>query len=337
MFRKRHDAFVRAKRQARKPVKTLPTIQRFRGSLLGLAAGDALGASIEGMPPGSFRSISTMLGGGPHELRPGEWTDDTAMALCLAASLVETRGFDPTDQMSRYVRWLREGYMSSTGEAFDVGMTVSEALHRFTHTNEPFSGPTHQWSAGNGSLMRLAPVPLFYWRDADEAVRRAAESSMTTHGAAEAVDACRYLARLITMALWGASKYEILSDTAWNDGSLAPEIARVAEGSFKAHNPPKIRGTGYVVHCLEAALWAFHRGRTFREGCLLAVNLGDDADTTGAVYGQLAGAFFGEREIPVRWRAKLAKRTLIEDLADWLFEASFDSKCTPAATAGYPL
>lgn len=250
------------------------------------------------------------------------------MALCLAASLIETRGFDPADQMSRYVRWLDEGYMSSTGEAFDVGMTVSEALGRFKQTHEPFSGPTHEWSAGNGSLMRLAPVPLFYWRDADEAVNRAAESSRTTHGAAEAVDACRYFALLITRALQGFPKNEILSDTAWSDGPLTPAIARIAHGSFKEHDPPRIRGTGYVVHCLEAALWAFHRSESFRQGCLLAINLGDDADTTGAVYGQLAGAFYGEREIPRTWRAKLAKRVLIEDLAEWLFEASFDSKCT---------
>lgn len=266
-----------------------------------------------------------MVGGGPYELRPGEWTDDTAMALCLAASLVEKREFDPADQMSRYLRWLEEGYMSSTGEAFDVGMTVSEALRRYRQTHEPFSGPTHEWSAGNGSIMRLAPVPLYYWRDAGEAVRRAGESSKTTHGATEAVDACRYFALLITMAVQGLPKDEILSEKAWRGGLLAPAIARIAGGSFKQHHPPRIRGTGYVVHCLEAALWAFYRSESFREGCLLAVNLGDDADTTGAVYGQLAGAFYGERAIPLRWRAKLARRALIEDIADWLYELSYDT------------
>jgi ADP-ribosyl-[dinitrogen reductase] hydrolase len=300
----------------------IPTVQRFRGSLLGLATGDALGAVVEGMPPGTFPAVHTLKAGGPHGLRRGQWTDDTAMALCLAASLVERGDFDPYDQMLRYLKWLREGYMSSTGEAFDVGMTVSEALRRFEATREPFSGPTHTRSAGNGSLMRLAPVALFYWRCPGTGVRHAGESSRTTHGAAEAVDACRYFAALIIHALRNASKEEILSPSAWKYGHLAPSIQQIAQGSFKHRNPPQVRGTGYVVDSLEAALWAFYRSENFREGCLLAVNLGDDADTTAAIYGQLAGAYYGERAIPRTWMVRLAKRSQIEDLADWLYQLS---------------
>lgn len=103
-------------------------------------------------------------------------------------------------------------------------------------------------------------------------------------------------------------KEELLSDTYWTHGELVPEIAAIAAGSFKAREPPEIAGTGYVVRALEAALWALHRSDTFREGCLLAVNLGDDADTTGAVYGQIAGAIYGERGIPSEWRDRLALR-----------------------------
>ena len=293
--------------------------ERCRGSLLGLAAGDALGAPLEFRAPGSFEPIDDMVGGGVHGLEPGQWTDDTSMALCLAESLVECGGFDPVDQLERYVRWWREGYLSSTGACFDIGGTTRAALERFERERCSYCGSTDPETAGNGSLMRLAPVPLFFAREPGEAVARSGESSRTTHGAPAAVDACRYFGGLIAAAVRGASKEELLSlDVA----SLCPEVDEVARGSFRRRDPPDVRGGGYVVETLEAALWAFDRSSSFREGALLAVNLGDDADTTGAVFGQLAGAFYGESEIPAEWRAKLALRETIERLADALAERS---------------
>jgi ADP-ribosyl-[dinitrogen reductase] hydrolase len=121
---------------------------RYRGALLGLAAGDALGTTLEFKPPGSFEPIEDMVGGGPFGLRAGQWTDDTSMALCLAESLVERGGFDPTDQMRRYVRWWREGVWSSTGSCFDIGVTTRSALRRFEETGEPLAGSTDPHSAG---------------------------------------------------------------------------------------------------------------------------------------------------------------------------------------------
>ena len=301
-------------------------IEKVRGSLLGLAAGDALGTTVEFKPRGSFAPVETIVGGGPFGLQPGEWTDDTSMALCLAESLVEMGGFDPADQMERYLRWWRDGHLSSNGRCFDIGVTVSGALRRFEQTGEPFCGSTDPHTAGNGSIMRLAPVPVFYYRDPALAVDMSAESSRTTHGAAEAVDGCRYLAALIVGALDGASKEELLSDHyepaagLWARGPLAPNIAEVASGSFKRREPPEIKGSGYVVRSLEAALWAFAKSDSFREGALLAVNLGDDADTTGAVYGQLAGAYYGEGGIPEEWRALVAKRELILSMCERLHQ-----------------
>jgi ADP-ribosyl-[dinitrogen reductase] hydrolase len=160
------------------------------------------------------------------------------------------------------------------------------------------------------------------------AIERARESSRTTHGAREAIDGCRYLAALLVGALRGVSKVELVSDhfspvpDLWEKPPLSPKIAAIASGSFKGKDPPAIRGTGYVVECLEAALWAFHRSNSFREGALLAANLGDDADTTGAVYGQLAGAFYGAQDIPKSWRSKLAHRALIERFAEDLLALS---------------
>ena len=107
----------------------------------------------------------------------------------------------------------------------------------------------------------------------------------------------------------------------WAEEPLCPEIRAIAQGSFRTKEPPAIRGTGYAAESLEAALWAFHRSGSFREGCLLAVNLGDDADTTAAVYGQIAGALYGERGIPGEWREKLALWPSIDGYAERLYRA----------------
>ncbi len=303
-------------------------VERYRGALLGLACGDAVGATVQFNMPGSFEPMTDMVGGGSFHLEPGQWTDDTAMALCLADSLIESRGFDPRDQMERYLKWLEEGYLSSRLYAFDVGGTVSYSLRLFADTAEPFAGPEDPLRAGNGSIMRLAPVPLFFARSPHQALEMSRESSRTTHGALTCLDGCRYLGALLVGALSGLGKEELLAERYtpspgyWEADPLCPEIDAIARGSFKEKQPPEIRGTGYVVDCLEAALWAFFSTDSFKEGCLAAVNLGDDADTTAAVYGQLAGAFYGEAGIPASWHAKLSRRPQIEMMAERLFVLS---------------
>src|SRR5439155_7779506 len=186
--------------------------QRYRGCLLGLAVGDAGGAALEFKQPRSFSPITDMIGGGPFRLAPGQWTDDTSMALCLAESLLDKQGFDAADQLNRYVRWFNEGYLSSTGRCFDIGNTTREALNRFVQTRRPFCGSTDPDTAGNGSIMRLGSVPMFFGEDPARAIEMAADGSRTTHGAPAAVDACRYFAALIVGALQGATKEELLSD-----------------------------------------------------------------------------------------------------------------------------
>ena len=311
------------------PPSTPPTLgpidpERARGALLGLAVGDALGTTLEFRSPGTFEPICDMVGGGPFDLNPGQWTDDTSMALCLAESLVETGGFDPNDQMERYVRWWRDGHWSSTGRCFDIGNATRAALARFERTGEPYAGSTDPNTAGNGSLMRLAPIAIAYAHDPAEAVRLAGQSSRTTHGAREAVDACRYFASLLVGAMRGVPKKALLSPryavvpALWDEGPLTPTIDEVAAGSFLDKAPPEIRGTGHVVRTLEAALWAFAGTDDYREGALRVVNLGDDADTTGAVYGQIAGAAYGDSAIPAPWRHRLARGSPVQEAANAL-------------------
>ena len=286
-----------------------------------------MGTSVEFERPGTFPPLTTIRGGGPFSLKAGEWTDDTSMALCLAESLVERDGFDPVDQMQRYLRWRDEGYMGSNGTCFDIGVTIGAALARFESTHSPWCGVADANQAGNGSLMRLAPVPLFFSGQPETAIERAGESSRTTHAAAATIDACRYMGALIVGALQGRAKEKILAPRFspiagyWESHPLCADINEVAMGSFRRREPPDIKGTSYVVKSLEAALWAFCKSDSFEKGCLIAANLGNDADSTAAVYGQLAGAYYGESGIPAAWRGVLAKNDLITSLADKLYAA----------------
>jgi ADP-ribosyl-[dinitrogen reductase] hydrolase len=244
------------------------------------------------------------------------------MALCLADSLLTQGGFDPVDQLERYVRWRREGYLSSTGRCFDIGNTVSEALRTFEETGNPRSGPTHPRRAGNGSIMRLAPVVLAYHPDRDAVDRHAAASSVTTHGAAEAIACCRILGGIVDAVLSGWGKAEALASEEAADW-MSPRLRQIASSEYRHKEAEEVRGSGYAVDCLEAALWSFERTESFESAILLAANLGDDADTTAAVCGQVAGAYYGASGIPVQWREKLALGDVIEAWASRLLSAAF--------------
>lgn len=294
--------------------------ERYRGALLGLACGDAVGTAVEFKPRGSFQPLTDMVGGGPFHLKPGQWTDDTSMALCLAESLLIKNGFDAVDQMGRYLNWWQWGYLSSTGDCFDIGNTVSQALTRYQHTADPYAGSTDPDSAGNGSLMRLAPVVLFYFPDTRLVQSFAADSSRTTHAAPEAIECCQLLAALIAKALEGAPKTE-LRQQSLNTYSQ-PRVAAIARGDYLGKSQDAIKGSGYSVQSLEAALWCFHHTDNFRAAILLAANLGDDADTTAAITGQLAGAYYGVRGIPNNWLEMLYEAEEIAATADRLLEAS---------------
>ncbi len=301
-------------------------LDKYLGSLLGLAIGDAMGAPVEFMKPGSFPRITGFRGGGPWGLRPGEWTDDTSMSLCLAESLTEKRRFDPEDQLRRFLMWYRDGHLSVTGICFDIGNTTRKGLERFEGTGEVYANPGDDAGASNGSLMRLAPVPLFFAADPAAAIEYSSLSSLTTHGAVAARDSCRYMGGLIAGALSGASKDELTSGGFtpikgyWEKSPLTPPVRAVARGSFRKKDPPSLRAEGYAVKTLESALWALHRASNFEDGLLMAANLGNDSDTVGAVYGQLAGALYGATGIPGAWRSGLAQATLIEAFARALYQ-----------------
>lgn len=293
---------------------------RYQGALLGLACGDAVGTTVEFSERGSFAAVTDMVGGGPFELQPGQWTDDTSMALCLAASLVHCQGFDAVDQMNRYVNWWQWGYYSCTSRCFDIGLTTAAALQRYIVSGDPMAGSDDPGTAGNGSLMRLAPVVLHFHPDLGQVIEHARLSSATTHRAAEALDACSLLAEALSKALGGSSKEEVLQLTAPHAAS--PALNALAGGHYRSKATGQVRSTGYCVDSLEAALWSFARTSSFEEAILTATNLGDDADTVAAITGQLAGAFYGASNIPGHWLQRLAMRDEIDRLALALFDAA---------------
>jgi ADP-ribosyl-[dinitrogen reductase] hydrolase len=240
------------------------------------------------------------------------------MALCLADSLLASGELDQSDLMQRFIRWWKDGENSSNGRCFDIGITTRTALSRFLRTGDPKAGSTDPQSAGNGSVMRLAPVALRWHREPSRAAAAAREQSVPTHAAPAAVEGCALLAEVLIDAVATGDKAYTLRSRRVSD----PSVDAVARGSWRDKDRQSIRSSGYVVHTLEAALWAVDRSDSFESAVLLAANLGEDADTVGAVTGQIAGALYGLSGIPPTWRTRLACGDRIEALGRRLVLAS---------------
>ncbi|CAF1200777.1 unnamed protein product [Didymodactylos carnosus] len=279
------------------------------------------------------------------------------MGICLGISLIVKQDYNAYDQLVRYKWWWKEGYMSSTGRCFDIGSATNKSLTEFirrqnlfiekynippedidTLSDEQIQLFNKEWpmncsepdAAGNGALMRLAPLPLFFCRSPQDAIYNAGKSALLTHGDVRSADACRYYAALIVSAALNATKKDLLEDDFYQkcckkgwfrDKPLHKEIEEIAQGSYKKQGgyDDGIRGKGYVVKALEAALWAFWSDEnSFEIGALHAVNLGDDTDTTAAIYGQLAGVVYGIDKIPEKWIKKLYAKDFLNCLAEWL-------------------
>jgi ADP-ribosylglycohydrolase len=293
---------------------------RFQGALLGLAVGDALAAATQFRRPRGFEPIGDLLGGGPFDLPRGAWSDDTAMALCLAESLLESGGFDPRDQMERYGRWQQQGHLSATGQCLGITASVARALATAQWRRQPFSGSHDPERLDPEVLPRVASVVLFRFAQPQLAVREAGDSARATCQAPLVIDLCRLYGAMLHAALSGAGREAVLSppQSVFRDGSLKPRVATLLRGSYRDKEPGRIRAAADALHVLEAALWAFERSTTFRDGALLAANLGENSDAVTATYGALAGAHYGVGAIPPAWRESLARREIIVDLADRL-------------------
>lgn len=297
--------------------------QRFEGCLLGLACGDAVGTTVEFQKRGNFKPLTDMVGGGPFGLKRGEWTDDTSMALCIADSLLAADAFNAEDIMARFVLWKDEGYLSSTGRCFDIGGVTSSALSRFKANGNPYAGSKDPKTAGNGCLMRLAPIPMFYheYGNLSKAQYWAGKSSELTHAAPECLQASELFSTMLWNALNGGTKEQILEGHGFGREYFSKGLRHITDGTYRNKSRKQINGTGYVVASLEAALWCFYKTGTYSDAVLLAANLGDDADTTAAIVGQLAGAYYGVDSIPTKWLKRVKYGCEIRTVANLLLDA----------------
>lgn len=289
------------------------------GALLGLAVGDALGTTLEFSRRDVHAEVTDLVGGGPFRLEPGQWTDDTAMALCLADSLIVAPALDAANLMRRFVNWRDWGHNSCTGDCFDIGNATAVALRRFEETGDPFAGSTDPRSAGNGCIMRLAPVAIRWHGAPDIALRVAADQARTTHAAPECIDASAMFAEILCDAIVTGDRTRTLAP---RPASATPAIAAVGRGAWRAKTREAIDSSGWVTATLEAALWSVERTATFEQAVVLAANLAGDADTVAAVAGQIAGALYGASAIPEHWLDRLAWRDDIAARAGVLFEAA---------------
>ncbi len=305
-------------RTALEPARRLR--ERFQGALIGLATGDALAAATQFRKSGSFAPVGDLLGGGPFDLPRGAWSDDTAMALCLAESLLECVGFDAADQVARYARWQQQGHLSATGQCVGISAAVARALAAAQWRRQPFSGSHDPQQLAPEPLVRVAPTVMFFFASLGDAVQQAAQQARTTCQAPDLLDACRFFAAVLHGALAGRPRALLLAPPrdSWAPSRLSPRLERLASGEFLQLPAGRLRPAGDGLDLLEAALWVFARTQGFRDGALAAVNLGGHSDVIAALYGQLAGAALGVGAIPPVWRASLARQPLIEGFADRL-------------------
>ena len=288
------------------------------GALMGLAIGDALGAPIQFMRRDTYEHVFGYTAGGTYQLDPGYWTDDTSMALCLAETLIEKGRYDPIDFGDRLVRWVDEGYNSSLPKCFDIGQTTLRAIGAYRRFGHEECGVTGEWAGGNGSIMRLAPVPIFYQEGDRLADEISVSQGILTHNHEVPNDGCRLLSAIILEGIKTGDKDAALSSV--ETLHVADKISHVRNRDYEQKVRDEIKSDGYVVSTLEAAMWSVWKTDNFNDALLLAVNLGDDADTVGAVAGQIAGAIYGVDEIPEEWMTGLAEGSRILNLGQQLFD-----------------
>lgn len=287
---------------------------RLCGAFYGTAVGDALGGPRQFCERDEMPLLTDMKPMSNFKMPAGSWSDDTSMMLCLAESLTKT-GYGPqslSDQLNYYLKWFKEGYNTPTGKAFDIGGTIKRAMMAYAGTGQIVANTSDEMFQGNGSIMRLAPIGMMFYDDEERAASEAMLSSQTTHTNIVCLQACDLLARAIALGIQGKSKESILES--FQREHYVKELESITTGDYQKKTRNQIESHGWVVATLEAALWCFYKTTTFEDGLILAVNLGHDADTVGAVFGALAGAHYGFGNIPERWIVDLKAKDRLQSI-----------------------
>jgi ADP-ribosyl-[dinitrogen reductase] hydrolase len=302
------------------------------GSILGGIVGDAFGSPYQFMPRDRYTITAELEECENFGMPPGAFTDDSSMMLCLAESLAVCDGFDAADQMERYHRWLTQGYMSSAAYAFDIGQTTRLSIGAYGRDRAkendipiPFKGYglTAESSSGNGGIMRLAPVPVYFHDEYAAAIKYARLSSAVTHASPECLDCAALLAHVIHRLLNGATKTEALDTAKFEAEVTTPKVKDLCRGTYKHKTRAQISTAGYVVDSLEAALWMLHRTDSYEAGILALATMGNDVDTVCSIFGQMAGALWGVDAIPTRWLDGIQRFHMVLRTANSLVDSAF--------------
>jgi len=314
------------------PAASVDMHERMLGCLLGAVAGDALGVPVE------FRSreqlsadpVVGVRGHGTYNQPPGTWSDDSSLLLATADSLIHN-GYDPPDMMARFLTWLKGQAYTPHGSVFDVGIATRSAIARHAQ-----GAPASEWGGrderdnGNGSLMRIAPLSLFVHAETPaEIVRCSVEVSGLTHAHPRSQLCCAYFSLLLAVLTTGRPLAGAMAQASRLVAPFVPEaeravLGRILDGSVVEAPASEIRGSGYVVHCLEASLWCAANEPSYERAVLAAINLGEDTDTTAAVTGALVGAMYGRRAIPEEWLRVLASREYVEGICARLVDRIYE-------------
>ena len=312
--------------------------QRKLGALWGALAGDALGVPVEFLSREAVRKnpVRDMRGFGTHNQPPGTWSDDSSLLLCTVESLAHSAGLNSTDLGQRFVRWESEGHWTPHGRVFDIGIATSQALSRLaTGTPPEQSGGADEYSNGNGSLMRIVPIALWFDHlppaDLAETVNRA---SALTHRHPRSQMACALYCLIVRELLDGANAEDALRSALRVFAQVYEQPPFLSErlhfqllesGRLANQAESEIDSSGYVLHTLAASIWCLLTSHSFEETVLKAVNLGGDTDTTGTVAGGLAGAYYGVEAIPSAWKTALARHDEVESLFAWYLASHSES------------
>lgn len=301
--------------------------------IMGVVVGDALGCPLQFMSRQKIKErglVTGMEGYGTYNMPTGTWTDDSSMTIAALDSIRELRVLDPDDIMTRLVDWYEDGEYTPFGEAFDIGNTCSLAIESYERDHDISTcGRTSANSNGNGSLMRIMPACLYAYsrrlRDYD-AVKAVHTVSGLTHNHLRSRIGCGLYYFCVASILagegtvterlqrgmdWGFAYYES-DDSNRMELSYYRRLRDLSE--FSKLLEDEIKSTGYIVDSLEAAVWSVITTDNFKGALLKAVNLGDDADTVGAIAGGLAGLFYGYEGIPAEWLDVIQKRDWIEKM-----------------------
>lgn len=307
--------------------KIIPPDTRMEDGIMGFAVGDALGVPVEFLSRSRLKNkpLSDMIGFGSHLVPEGSWSDDTSLMVATMSSIIDYNSIDYEDIMSRFYEWLEKGKYSSLNTVFDVGISTRKAILNYKNGIDPlFCGGVGEKDNGNGSLMRMLPIAYYFSKNDfsdDEEVEMVNNMSSLTHRHEISCLGCKIFVDYVKLLLEYSDKFKALEFVKKIDYSryysldIVSKYDRILNDDVFKLSKDEIKSSGYVIDTLEASLWSFLNSDNYEYAVLKAINLGGDTDTIGAITGALSGIFYGKKQIPRRWLAKLKKREYLENIS----------------------